>query len=326
MAEYDIIVIGAGAAGLTAGLYAVRAGMKVIVLEKAAGGGQMLLTEAIENFPGFPEGIKGQVLAKKIKAQAVKAGVEIVNNEARQIVLVRPTEALSWYAVKAKERDYFTHSVILACGASPKRLGVPREEMLTGRGVSYCATCDGPLFRDKQIIVVGGGNAACEEALYLSKFARRVSLLHRRERLRADKVLQDRLRAEPKIDFIWNSIILEVLGEEKVSGVKIEDLTTGKKREVSCEGVFIFAGLKPNTDFVKGLLASDSQGFIVTDENLQTSRKGIFACGDCRVRALPQVVIACSEGARAAMACRNYVEEVKGIAYNGKRKTSPPRS
>ncbi|MBL7130647.1 MAG: thioredoxin-disulfide reductase [Candidatus Omnitrophica bacterium] len=313
--EYDIIIIGAGAAGLSAGLYAARAGMKVKVLEKASAGGQMLLTDLVENFPGFPEGIKGPALAGRLKAQAEKSGLKIIGEEVKEIVFARSCDAVSGYTVKTEGRTYRAHSIILACGAIPKRLGVPREETLTGRGVSYCATCDGPLFRNRRIIVVGAGNAACEEALYLSKFVRSVTLIHRRGRLRADKVLRDRLKAEPKIDFIWNSKVLEIAGEEKVSGVKIEDINTGKKRDVPCEGVFIFAGLKPNTDFLKGAVNTDPQGFIVTGQNLETSRKGIFACGDCRLRPLRQIVTACSEGAEAAVASRNYVEELKGTAY-----------
>ena len=314
-AEYDIIIIGAGAAGLSAGLYAVRAGMEVAVLERASAGGQMLLTDVVENFPGFPEGIKGPALAGRFEAQAVKSGLKIISEEVKEIVFGRSCDAVSGYTVKTEGKAYQAHSIILACGAHPKRLEVPGEERLSGRGVSYCATCDGPLFRNRRIIVVGAGNAACEEALFLSKFARSVTLVHRRGRLRADKVFEVRLKADPKIDFIWNSRVLEILGEQKVTGVKLEDVTTGKGRDVSCEGVFIFAGLKPNTDFLKGLLNLDPQGFIVTEENLQTSRKGIFACGDCRLRRLRQIVTACSEGAEAAVASRNYVEELKGTAY-----------
>lgn len=316
MPEYDIIIIGAGAAGLTAGLYTVRAGMKVKVLDKAQAGGQMLLTEVIENYPGFPEGIKGQVLSEKFRSQAVKFGVDIIEQEVKQIVSVKP----NYYFVKVAEKDFSTYSIILACGAVPRRLGVPREEALTGRGVSYCAVCDGPLFREREIIVVGGGNTACDEALYLSKFASRVTLVHRRDQLRADKLLQDRLKANPKIDFIWNSVVQEILGEEKVAGIKIEDVNTGKRRDVSCNGVFIFVGLKPNTDFVKGLVKLDSQGFVVTDKTLATSGKGIFACGDCRSQALQQVVSACGEGAQAAEVARHYVEELKGTAYPGRTK------
>lgn len=315
MVEYDIIIIGAGGAGLTAGLYAVRAGMKVLLLEKATVGGQILLTETIENFPGFPDGIKGRVLAEKFRTQALKAGLEIIMEEVKQIIFVQPREALRWYTVKTKERDYPTHAIILASGAYPKRLGVPREEILTGSGVSYCATCDGPLFRDREIVVVGGGNAAAEEAFFLSRFARKITLIHRRDRLRADKVLQDRLKANSKIEFIWNSIVLEILGEEKVTGVKIEDITTAKRRNIACEGVFVCVGFKPNTDFLKGFIKMDIEGFIITGQNFETSRKGIFACGDCRVRTLRQVVTACSEGAEAQAVCRDYVEELKGTSY-----------
>ncbi len=315
MAEYDVVIVGAGSAGLTAGLYAIRAGMKVLLLEKAAAGGQILLTETIENFPGFPEGIKGEELVKRLKTQVLKAGLEIVVEEAKQIMFIQPSQTLSRYTVKTENKVYSTRSIILACGAYPKRLGVPREEILTGKGVSYCAICDGPLFRDRSVVVVGGGNAACEEALYLSKFVRKITLIHRRDRLRADKILQDRLQASPKIDFIWNSIVLEILGGEKVTGVNIEDVTVGKKREIACEGVFVFVGFKPNTDFLKGFIKVDAEGFIVTGQNYETLRKGIFACGDCRVRALRQIVTACSEGAEAQAACRDYIEELEGTTY-----------
>ncbi|MBN2097090.1 MAG: thioredoxin-disulfide reductase [Candidatus Omnitrophica bacterium] len=315
MSEYDLVIIGAGPAGLTAGLYAQRAGMKVIMLEKLQPGGLLFWTETIENFPGFPEGVSGRELAERFRAQAVQAGLTIVTQEVKQIVWVQPTEALKWYSVKTQEREYNIHCVILASGAHPKRINVPREEMLTGKGVSYCATCDGPLFRDQDIVVVGGGNAACEEALYLAKFARKVSLIHRRDRLRADQLLQQRLKANPKINILWNTVVLEILGAEKVTGVKIEDVATAKRSELSCAGVFIFAGFKPNTDFVKGLVNLDIQGFITTDANLQTSRPGIFACGDCRLRALAQIVTACGEGAQAAQAARQYVDQLTGRTY-----------
>lgn len=312
MQEFDIVVIGAGAAGLTAGLYTSRAGMKVVLLEKAVPGGQMLLTEMVENFPGFPEGIKGQELAERFKKQAEEAGLKIISEGVRQVLF---NNSPNTYTLKTEAKAYSAYAIILACGAVPKRLGVPGEEMLTGRGVSYCATCDGPLFRDREIVVVGGGNAACEEALCLSKFVRKVTLVHRRDRLRADKVLQDRLEADPKIDFIWNSKVSEILGEQMVKGVAIENVKTAKISEVPCKGVFLFVGLKPNTDFLKGIVRMDDQGFIVTGENLETSRKGIFACGDCRARSLRQIVTACSEGAEAAQAARDYVEKLKGTAY-----------
>ena len=316
MVEFDTVIIGAGAAGLTSGLYMARAGMKVVLLENTEIGGQMLLTELIENFPGFPEGIKGRQLAERLKTQAVKWGLEIVREEARQINRVKSSGSFSHYTVETENRSYTAYSVILACGASPKRLGVPGEDKFVGRGVSYCAICDGPLFRNQKIVVVGGGNTACEEALYLSRFASQIIIVHRRDRLRADRVYQDRLRANPKIDFIWNSEVLEILGGERVSGVKIEDVNTEEKSEVSARGVFIFVGFRPNTDFLKGLIKMDSQGFIITDADLQTSSAGIFACGDCRLRPLPQVVTACSEGAHAALASQKYVEKLKGVSYD----------
>lgn len=310
MPEYEIIIVGAGSAGLTAGLYTVRAGMKVLLLERTTCGGQILLTEVIENFPGFPQGIKGQELAQRLKVQAQDAGLEIVTEEAKEIRKVG-----NQYIIKTESREYSSYSIILACGAHPKRLGLPGEEKLTGRGVSYCATCDGPLFREREVIVVGGGNAAAEETLYLSKFASQITLVHRRDRLRADKVLQDRLRANPKIDFILNSQVLEIVGEEKVTGVVIKDVHTAKLRDIACQGVFIFAGLKPNTDFARGLVKTDKEGFILTNQDLQTSRRGIFACGDCRLRPLRQIITACGEGASAAVCAGNYVEKLKGTAY-----------
>ena len=316
MTKHEIIIIGAGAAGLTAGLYAARAGMKVVLLEKAAPGGQMLLTEVIENFPGFPQGIEGHKLAENFKSQALKAGLEIVTQEVKEISLAPGADALSRYSVKTEDNSYTTASIILACGAYPRRLGLPKEEELTGRGISYCATCDGPLFRDKEVIVVGAGNAAVEEALYLSKFARKITLIHRRDRLRADKVLADRASANSKIDFLWNCRIVEILGEEKLSGVTLEDVRDGKKSRLHAEGLFIFVGFRPNTDFLKGFVKTDKQGFIITEESLQTSQEGFFACGDCRAKLLRQVVTACGEGAQAAQAARNYVEELKGTSYD----------
>ncbi len=311
MAEYDIMIIGAGPAGLTAGLYAARAGMKAAVLEKASAGGEVLLTEIVENFPGFPEGIKGHELAERFRLQALKAGLKIINEEVKEISFA----GRGRYTVKAPAKSYAAAAIIIASGAHPRKLGVAGEDKFIGRGVSYCAICDGPLFRQRQVLVVGGGNAACEEALYLSKFARKVTLIHRRDRLRADKVLQERMKAEPKIDVIWSSRVLEMLGEVTLSGVKLEQIKTGKTRDLSCEGVFIFVGLKPNTDFLKGLVKMDKQGFIVSGQNLQTSRKGIFACGDCRQRPLRQIITAAGEGAEAAVAARDYVEEARGTAY-----------
>ena len=323
-AEYDAIIIGSGAAGLTAALYAVRSGMKVKVLEKQIAGGQMLVTETIENFPGFPEGIKGHELAKQIDKQAIAAGAEIISEDVKQLVRVQPTEISGWYNVKTEHNTYTAHAVILACGASPRRLNIPREEILTGKGVSYCAVCDGPLFRDKEVIVVGGGNSAVEEALFLTKIVSKVILVHRRNKLRADKVYQDRIKANPKVEFVWNSQVMEILGEERATGIKVEDVASGAKREIKADGIFIFAGLAPNTGFVKGFLKMDNQGFIVTNEHLETTKKGIFACGDCRLKSLYQVVTACGEGAEAAHLAYDYVEEIKGTSYGTAKKANPP--
>lgn len=313
--DYDLVIIGAGPAGLTAGIYAARSGMRVLLVEKTLPGGQMQLAETIENFPGFPEGIKGARLGDLFQRQAISAGARISITEVKEINVMRDARQRLYYLLKTEEQDFSASAIVLACGAAPRKLNVPGEEQLSGRGVSYCAVCDGPLFRGRSVAVVGGGNSACEEAIYLSKIADEVFIIHRRGSLRADKVLRDRLTGIPRIKILWNSRVTRILGEERLRAVEIEHVETGEKKELAVEGIFIYAGLKPNTDFLGGLVDVNEEGFVRADGDLRTSRPGIFAAGDCRERTLRQIITACGEGAQAAWAAYHYVERWKGITY-----------
>jgi thioredoxin reductase (NADPH) len=309
--DYDVVIIGGGPAGLTAAVYASRARLKSLLIENISVPSQAILTDHIENYPGFPDGINSFELMEKFKKQAQRFGAEFVSGAVQKI------EKLSdnGWEIHVNGKSYTSLSIIISSGARPKRLNIPGEEKLTGRGVSYCATCDAPLYKNKDTVVVGGGDSAIEEALFLAKFVNKVTVIHRRDALRATKILQERALGNKKIDFIWNSIVIEILGENKVSGVKIKNVKRDEEAELRCDGVFIFAGYAPNTDFVKGLLELDRDGYIITDGNMATSIKGIFACGDCRQKLLRQVVTACGDGAIAAFSSQKYIEELKGIAY-----------
>lgn len=310
MENYDIIIIGGGPAGLTAGIYASRARMRTLLIEKLSPGGQAALTEIIENYPGFPEGIAGPELMKKIREQAIKTGLEIVSGEVTGMEIKKKI-------VKTKDEEYKALAIIVASGAQPRKLGVPGEDQLLGKGVSYCAICDGPLFKEQDIAVVGGGDSAVEEALFLTKYARKVILIHRRDRLRATKILQERALANERIEIVWNSVVTEILEKEGVDGVRIKNKKTKKERKIPCKGVFISVGIIPATAFLGGLIETDKGGYILTDEGMKTPQEGIYACGDCRKKLLHQIVTACGEGALAAFAATKYVEELKGTAYPG---------
>jgi len=312
---YDIIIIGGGPAGLTAGLYASRARMRTLLIEKLTMGGQAIITDVIENYPGFPDGISGAELAEQIKKQAEKFGLEFVYGEVNQI-RQQKIQGLPVFELVVEGKIYQTLSIILAVGAAARKLGVPGEAEFTGRGVSYCATCDGAFFKDKNIVVVGGGDTAVEEALFLTRFGRKVTLIHRRDRLRATKILQERILANPKVNFLWESQVTEIFGDKIVEGVKVKNVKTQEVKKVETDGVFIFAGLIPNTEFVHGLVKLDEKGYIITDDEMQTSQKGIFAAGDCRRKLLRQVVTACGDGATAAFSAQQYVERLKGTAYD----------
>lgn len=308
--EYDVVIIGGGPAGLTAGIYCARSGLKTLILEKTVYGGQILKTDTVENYPGFPEGISGFELIEKMKGQAERFGVELANGEAKRV---------EGRGARASEREvdadsgekYCCKAVIIAAGAGPKRLGIKGEAKFTGKGVSYCAACDGPLFKGQDIVVVGGGDTAVGEAVYLARFARKLTLLHRRDSLRASKILQDRLLNDRKVKIMWNCAATEILGTDRVDGVKINDIKTGREEEILAGGVFIYVGLAPNTNFMEGKFSLDDKGFIVTDERMRTSVEGVFACGDARKNHFKQVVTACAEGATAAHSCWHYIQELK---------------
>jgi thioredoxin reductase (NADPH) len=308
---YDAIIIGGGPAGLTAGIYLSRARMNTLLIEKAMPGGQAVLTEIIENYPGFSEGISGPELMQKMEEQAVRFGLKIEYGEVEEVKIKEDKIKI----VKINNQEHKTLTIILASGAEASKLEVPGEEELRGRGVSYCATCDAPFFKDQKIVVVGGGDTAIEEALYLTKFVREATIIHRRDRLRATKILQERVFANKKINFAWDSVVIKILGKEKVEGILIQNKKTGEEKEIPCQGVFVFVGNVPNSRFLNELIKLDQKGYILTDDNMITSQEGIYACGDVRKKLLRQVVTACGEGATAAFAAQKYIEEIKGVSY-----------
>ena len=309
---YDTIIIGGGPAGLTAGIYLGRARMKVLLIEKAMPGGQAVLTESIENYPGFAEGVSGPELMQQMEKQAKRFGLTIGNGEVKEL---KGEEKDKIKIVKTGEQEYKALTVIVASGTEAKKLGVPGEEELRGKGVSYCATCDAPFFFNQKVVVVGGGDTALEEALYLTKFAREVAIIHRRDKWRATRILQERVFSHPQINFIWDSVITEISGKDKVEGVFIKNVKTGEKKEIPCKGVFVFVGSLPNTNFLTGIVKLDEDGYILTDDQMKTSQEGIYACGDVRRKILRQVITACGEGATAAFAAEKYVEGLKGNPY-----------
>lgn len=305
---YELIIIGAGPGGLTAALYAGRYKLKTLVLEKMAVGGQIIMSSAIENFPGFPGGIATEELISRQKKQVEELDVNI---ELEEAVSINESSDKTGYIVKTPEKEYQARSIIIASGAYAKRLGAPGEERLIGKGVSYCATCDGPLFKGKDIVVIGGGDKAIEEALFLTSYAKTVTIIHRRQGFRAAEILLEKARNNPKIKFMLDTVVEEVIGQERLEALKLKDNRTNAVSRLSCQGVFIFVGIKPNTDFLKGCLDMDKEGFVITGQDLKTSRQGIFACGDCLKKGLYQVVNACGEAAVAAYSAQRYLMESK---------------
>jgi len=301
---HELIIIGAGPAGLTAGIYAQRAKIDTILLEKLAPGGQAALTDVVENYPGFPE-IKGYELIGKFEEHARKFGLKIESG--KEVTKVEVEGDVK--RVYCGNEVYEALSVIVATGAQPKKLGAKGEREYTGRGVSYCATCDGFFYRDKTVCVVGGGDAAITEALYLSKLASKVYVIHRRDKLRATKILQERAMRTENIEFIWNSTVEEIRGDEKVHSVLLRNLKDGSISELPVDGVFIFVGTQPNTEFID--VEKDENGFIITDEELRTSIEGIFAAGDCRKKPLRQISTAVGDGALAVHSAEAYLESLK---------------
>ncbi|MDI6742555.1 MAG: thioredoxin-disulfide reductase [Smithella sp.] len=311
--DYDAIIIGGGPGGYTAGIYAARSGLKTVLLEGASTVSQITITDLIENYPGIADGINGFDLMQLFKKQALNFGLEIIAQDATAITKDSDNPVI--WEIKTANRTYRTLSVIAATGAQWNKLGVPGEEEFAGKGVSYCATCDGPFYRNKDVIVVGGGDTAIQEALFLTHFAKKVTVIHRRDRLRATAILQKRAFAEKKIEFVWKAKLAEVAGTEFVTGVKVADVETGRISTIDAEGVFIFVGRTPNTELLKNVVNLDKGGYIITDDNMRTSEAGIFAAGDCRSKLFRQVVTAAGDGATAIYSAELYVEELKGQAY-----------
>jgi len=300
---YDLLILGGGPAGLTAGIYGARGGRKVALIERAVPGGQAFLTNEIENYPGFPKGVSGPELMQAFQEQAERFGVKIIMADIQEVELEGDEKTL----IGEDGNRYRASSVIIATGAQPKKLEVPGEEDFRGRGVSYCATCDGAFFRNKKVAVVGGGDSAVEEAIFLTRFASQVVIIHRRDRLRAVDILQKRAMANEKIDFRWDTVVTEITGEAKLTSLKLKNVKTGQEFEEAFDGLFIFVGTVPNTGFLKGTLALDKEGWIITNSSLGTSLKGVFAAGDVRNTLFRQVATAVGDGATAAASAEHYL-------------------
>jgi thioredoxin reductase (NADPH) len=302
----DLVIIGAGPAGLTAGLYAGRYRMNTVILEKLCPGGQIMLSPDIHNFPGFPGGIATTELIDRLKQQVDDVGVKIEDAEVTGIE-AGMQDGQRVFTVQCADRQLQSKTVIIATGATWKHLGVPGEEKFIGRGVSYCGTCDGPLFRNKDIIVVGGGDHALEDALYLTAYASSIQLVHRRQGFRAAKILEEKVKNNPKITLVLDSVVEEVAGAAKVESVRIKNVQNGAVSTKACQGVFIFVGIAPAAGFAKAVVKTDETGFIITDDSMQTSVPGIYAAGDCRRKVLYQVINGCGDGAVAAHAAHSYL-------------------
>lgn len=311
----DVIIIGSGPAGFTAGLYTARANLEPLLITGNDYGGQVSITYEVENYPGFPESLSGPELVEKMKQQAEKFGTRVEFDYVSEIVV----DQHPFTVRTANGKEYTTKSIIACTGARPRYLEVPGEKEYTGKGVSYCATCDGFFFRGKDVIVVGGGDSAVEEALFLTKFATRVRVLHRRDELRASKILQDRAFANDKIEFVWNTVVTEILGdaEGKVKGVKTEDTVTGDAGELETDGVFVFIGHLPNNELYKGKLELDEDGHLITDSHMRTNVPGIFAAGEIMDKVFKQVATSVGQGTAAAMQTERWLAEYESQGYPG---------
>ena len=300
--SFDMIVVGGGPGGCTAALYAARAGLSVLVLEKLSAGGQMALTEAIDNYPGYDEGIDGFTLAEKMQRQAERFGAKTEYAEVLSLDLAAEPKRLSTDA-----GDFFARTVVIATGADHRELGLAHEAELTGRGVAYCAACDGMRYKGKTVVVVGGGSSAAADALLLSRVAEKVILVHRRGKLRAEKIYNEPLMRAGNIEFRWNSVVAELLHGAKLTGVRLRDVATGAETDIDCDGLFISVGRKPSTGLVRGQLELDSGGYIAADETTKTSLPGVYAVGDVRAKPLRQVVTAVADGAVAVHMAEEFL-------------------
>lgn len=304
----NVIIVGSGPAGFTAGLYAARANLSPLLITGNEYGGQVSLTYDIENYPGFPESLSGPELVEKFKAQAEKFGTRVEFDYVTELVLDRHP-----FLVRTESgAEYQTRTLILCTGARPRYLEVPGEKEFTGKGVSYCATCDGFFFRGKDVIVVGGGDSAAEEALFLTRYASRVRILHRRDKFRASKILQDRVFANEKIEVIWNTVVTEIFGKKgTVTGVKTRNTVTGEAGELKTDGVFIFVGHLPNNDLFRGKLEMDEDGYLITDRRMRTNVPGVFAAGEIQDKVFKQVATSVGQGCAAAMSATRFLEELE---------------
>ena len=302
---YDIIIIGSGPSGYTAALYAGRANLKVLMLQGYQAGGQLMLTSDVENYPGFEEGILGPEMMEKFEKQARRFGTEMLQEDVTAVDFSKRP-----FTITTDFGEYQGRAVIISTGASAQWLGLASEQKLQGRGVSACATCDGFFFKNKDVAVVGGGDTAMEEAIFLTKYANHVTVIHRRDMLRASKIMQERARKNPKISFVWNAEVAEVLGEESVTGLKLRHATTGKVSELPVQGLFLAIGHKPNTDLFKGLIKMDKAGYIVPVEHTMTNIPGVFAAGDVTDHRYRQAVTAAGDGCRAAIDAERWLESL----------------
>ncbi len=301
---YDILIIGGGPAGYSAALYAARAGLDTAVIERLSAGGQMALTDTIENYPGFDDGIDGFSLGMKMQQGAERFGATTLYTEVLSVNLNADIKIIT-----TDSGDYYSRTVIIASGANPKELGIENEQSLVGKGVHYCAHCDGRFYKDKTVMVVGGGNSAVSDALYLSRIAKKVYLVHRRDTLRATKIYHEPLMNSENVEFLWNSQVVEFITDQRIIGAKIKNIITDETNAVNCDGIFISIGRKPATDFIANQLDCDASGYIIADETTKTGIAGVFAVGDVRTKALRQVVTAVSDGATAVHFAEEYLSE-----------------
>jgi thioredoxin reductase (NADPH) len=308
--DYDLVIIGGGPAGLTAGIYAGRARLCALLIEKMIHGGQMMTTDLVENYPGFPEGISGPELSDRMRQQAERFGLKIVTGEVLELVPGTPEKPD--HTVVLEDRRVTTGAVIIASGAHYRHLGVPGEEKLTGKGVSFCATCDGALYRDQEIAMVGGGDTALSETLFLTRFASKIHLIHRRDALRGAKYLQEQVLSHDKVQVHWNSVVEKFKGSEGLEAVTLKDVNTGEERDLPVSGCFIAIGITPNTQWLNDLVPLDEWGFVFTDQEMATQVPGVFAAGDVRSKTLWQIATAVGEGAMAATSVEHYLDRIRG--------------
>jgi thioredoxin reductase (NADPH) len=302
---HDLVIIGGGPAGLTAGLYAARSKLDAVLYERLVPGGQILTTDWIENYPGFPEGLSGFDLVDRMKKQAERFGLKI---ESREVTSFKPSGTTK--TIVTDQGPVEAKAVIFASGAAPRKIGIDGEATMTGKGVSYCATCDGPFYRDQEVAVIGGGDTAVEEALYLTKFASKVHLIHRRDELRAVKILQERAEAEEKLELVWDTIPTKIMGSAEVEALALKNVKSGLESTLPIQGIFVFIGYSPNNSLLKDIVELDDNGFVTTNGNMETSIPGVFAAGDIRSKLLRQVSTAVGEGAAAAFAAERYIENL----------------